>query len=260
MSTTYTDLPGTNYPDGWDVFENKNDVSRDMQPYVTQYKQMIENGDYAGAKKLLDDYPQLKKTVISANDFNKLQDAISAMQRFVTRSEQQVVFSAEAPSDQVAGDVWIDTDGNSDVYLKTADGTYQKQGSFGTADTAKEADNGIHVYTHTKTGTVHNLVGTGRDIKFISTAAWNPGDTMTINGQECRCFDRGGTRVEGAALFTSSVLVSATLSGTSTEGVWNCFFELGVSSASKGKILSIELVSKLPENPVATTLYLIPKG
>ncbi|MBR5874824.1 MAG: hypothetical protein IKY90_08860, partial [Oscillospiraceae bacterium] len=45
------------------------------------------------------------------------------------------------------------------------------------------ADNGIFTYVHTKSGTVHNLAGSGENIKFIAAADWNEGDSLTINGK-----------------------------------------------------------------------------
>lgn len=191
MSTTYTDLSGTNYPDGWDVFENKNDVSRDMRPYVIQYKQMIENGNYAGAKALLDTYPQLKKTVISADDFNKLQDAISAMQRFVTRSEQQIVFSAEEPSDQTVGDAWVKlTSTGAEMYQLTEDGYVLRFSNAAVKlRTARKIGNalfdGTEDITLTQIGAATSAQGTKIDnlttevkyIKKVSSLPANPDPT-----------------------------------------------------------------------------------
>ena len=136
MSITYTDLPSTQYPDSVDVFENKMDVTIDMHPYVNQYKTYFNSGNVAAAKGLLDTYPQLKNMIISANDFNKLQDAMSAMQRFVKRSQQQIIFSRTKPSGanaQAIGDVWVEisTNGNK-LHELTSTGYVERMGSSAT--------------------------------------------------------------------------------------------------------------------------------
>ena len=133
-----------------------------------------------------------------------------------------------------------------------------------TADDA--IDMGISIYTHEKNGTVHNLIGpansstlTGRNIKFASRAEWEPGDTLTINGEECVCYDTLKTPIEGIVIFANDVVVTATLSWMTVSKRWACFFDVGVSATSKGGITNIEFVSALPSSPIATTLYLIPK-
>jgi hypothetical protein len=42
--------------------------------------------------------------------------------------------------------------------------------------------NQIQTYTHSKSGTVHNLVGNGSNIEFLTTASYDKGDTFTVNG------------------------------------------------------------------------------
>ncbi len=45
------------------------------------------------------------------------------------------------------------------------------------------SDAAISTYTHTKTGTVHALTGSGNKIEFKATADFAEGDTWTVNGQ-----------------------------------------------------------------------------
>lgn len=126
MSTTYKDLPGTNYPDGIDTFENKIDANAAMYPFVQQYKELFSRGNVAAARALLDTYPQLKSMIIAADDFNKLQDAMIAMERFVKRDQQQIIFSATEPTGetvQAVGDVWVKlTSTGAEMYQLTEDG------------------------------------------------------------------------------------------------------------------------------------------
>lgn len=42
---------------------------------------------------------------------------------------------------------------------------------------------GVHVYTHTKEGTVHNFAGEGATGRAKITADFNPGDTIQLNGE-----------------------------------------------------------------------------
>lgn len=127
MSITYTDLIGTVYPDNIDSFENKINLSADMQPLAVQYKSLLSTGDIAGAQAILDANPKLKQSSITADDFNTLQDAIIAVQRFFKREKQQVIFSTEEPSGenlQSVGDVWVKLldDGSSEMYELTENG------------------------------------------------------------------------------------------------------------------------------------------
>ncbi|WP_418718257.1 hypothetical protein [Candidatus Allofournierella merdipullorum] len=50
------------------------------------------------------------------------------------------------------------------------------------ADNALAADDGVKVYTHTKSGTVHNFAGTGANGRAKMTADVQAGDTFTVNG------------------------------------------------------------------------------
>ena len=51
-----------------------------------------------------------------------------------------------------------------------------------TADTALAADDGVKVYTHTKSGSVHDFAGTGPNGRARMTADVEKGDTFTVNG------------------------------------------------------------------------------
>ncbi|WP_394968107.1 hypothetical protein [Candidatus Allofournierella merdipullorum] len=50
------------------------------------------------------------------------------------------------------------------------------------ADSALAADDGVKVYTHTKSGTVHNFAGSGANGRAKLTADVQAGDTFTVNG------------------------------------------------------------------------------
>ena len=127
MSNTYNDLIGTVYPDNIDSFENKVDLSIEIQPLAVQYKNLLASGNFSGAQSILENNPELAKAVITANDINALQDAIIAVQRFFKREKQQVIFSVEEPTGeniQSVGDIWVKIleDGTGEMYELTEDG------------------------------------------------------------------------------------------------------------------------------------------
>lgn len=51
------------------------------------------------------------------------------------------------------------------------------------ADSATAADDGVKVYTHSRSGTVNELTGDGPNGRALMTADVQPGDTWTVNGQ-----------------------------------------------------------------------------
>lgn len=59
---------------------------------------------------------------------------------------------------------------------------YATNGKPGVVDKSDEAENGVFVYTHTKSGTVHEFTGTGANGRAKMTADVEAGDTFTVNG------------------------------------------------------------------------------
>ena len=65
---------------------------------------------------------------------------------------------------------------------------YARTGTYGavdralSADRAVQSDDGVKVYTHTKSGTVHNFAGSGANGRALMTADVEAGDTFTVNG------------------------------------------------------------------------------
>ena len=108
MSKTYTDLPQTSYPDKFDAFENKSDLTNDMLSLANTYKSYIARSRFAEAKSFLERNSALRAMLINADDINKLQDAMMALQRV----QQSVVYSNDRPTpttypNQVVGNLWI---------------------------------------------------------------------------------------------------------------------------------------------------------
>lgn len=81
MSQTYTDLVYTNIPDAQDNFDYKLDVDIETSPLVDQYYTLINQKDFTGLVAFLEDNPKLRRTVITAEDWNRLRDAVIGLQR-----------------------------------------------------------------------------------------------------------------------------------------------------------------------------------
>ena len=80
-------------------------------------------------------------------------------------------------------------------------------GKTGTAVTLDPQDvGGLSAYTCATSGTTHALTGTGNNIKFVADAAYNEGDTITVNGQVVTAQTQ-----DGAALVTGAWASGATV-------------------------------------------------
>jgi hypothetical protein len=101
------------------------------------------------------------------------------------------------------------------MHKKNSDGTYDNLYPVSNASLIIDSNTAgvIHTYTHEKTGTVHNLIGTGRNIIFFATAGISEGDTWQVNG-----VTKSATLSNGDALttdlFKSENWVSCIYDGT----------------------------------------------
>ncbi|MEG1268939.1 MAG: hypothetical protein RSD35_06780, partial [Oscillospiraceae bacterium] len=122
------------------------------------------NAGTAGMQQILDAYPNL-----IAKKFNLLVDSLDTeISSRYTKAETDAKIGAKVV-EIGAGDM------AKAVYDTNGDGV------------VNDSDNGIFVYTHTKSGTVHNFVfGSGLSSpangKALMTAALSAGDTVQING------------------------------------------------------------------------------
>ena len=93
--------------------------------------------------------------------------------------------------------------------------------------------NGIMPYTHTKSGTVHQLIGSGNNIKFAATAAFAEGDSVAVNGNTCTAKTISGDALWGG-FWTEGAVVSCWLNET---GDALNFSGAGLSEADKAKLV-----------------------
>lgn len=86
-----------------------------------------------------------------------------------------------------------------------------------------KAENTISEYTHLKSGTIHHLTGKGNNIKFKTTAKWNRGDSLLINGKEARIYNYTGARLEKTEIFASSVIVNMSIMYVESQDIYICY-------------------------------------
>lgn len=76
---TYTDAKLSNFPDKIDDLPRLSDVSATTVGKMNQYNSLMASGDFVGANEILDD--ELAKCLFTADTYNKLRDAIIAVER-----------------------------------------------------------------------------------------------------------------------------------------------------------------------------------
>jgi hypothetical protein len=81
MSTTYSDLIYSNYPDSCDTYEYMNDLSLETLNLAKQYQDLINSNKFTDAAQLLIDNPNLNKIMFNAEKYNKLIDSVKAIER-----------------------------------------------------------------------------------------------------------------------------------------------------------------------------------
>lgn len=98
-------------------------------------------------------------------------------------------------------------------------------GKTGTAVTLDPQDvGGFSTYTCTTSGTTHALTGTGNNIKFVADAAFEAGDTITVNGQAVTAQTQDGAALSGGAWASGATVVcwlngaALTVSGSGNGG------------------------------------------
>jgi hypothetical protein len=86
-------------------------------------------------------------------------------------------------------------------------------------------------------------------MKFIATADWNPGDSLTVNGKATHCMNSLFERIETEDLFKCSACVTATIRTMLDHNI--CFFKQG------GAGLNFKIVSGTtqPASPRENTIW-----
>lgn len=124
-----------------------------------------------------------------------------------------------------------EADGTLDVYYKALQdgGDADKLGGK-LPEYYAAAANALGQYTHTKSGTVHELTGTGDNIRFVATADFAAGDTVKVNGTTCTASTMSGDAL-WAGFFKSGAVVVCYRTGNALN-----FSGGGLAAAEAAKI------------------------
>lgn len=88
---TYEDTPLTNFPDAEDNWARMSDITATLLPVALQYNTLWENGQIDEANALLDANPNLLNTIFNADKWNKLRDAVIAIERYYLNDVQEFI-------------------------------------------------------------------------------------------------------------------------------------------------------------------------
>lgn len=96
-----------NYPkNGFIEKKEFADPTEEDNELITQYNDLISNGDLVGAKELLEANPDLIKKQITSEDMNRLSEELRNTEITVQQGRQSIYYG-EAPTTFKVGDVWI---------------------------------------------------------------------------------------------------------------------------------------------------------
>lgn len=93
MSTTYTDLTETKFPNAVDDLSRMSDLASSDLTLVNQYYTYYNAGNLTAAAQLLADNPTLINKLFNAAKFNILRDALIALERFYLSDVQTYINS-----------------------------------------------------------------------------------------------------------------------------------------------------------------------
>ena len=129
MSTTYTDLTETQFPDKVDDLSRMSDLTVSDVALVNQYYTYYNAGNLAAAAQLLIDNPTLMNKIFNAAKFNILRDALIALQRYYKSDVQTYIDSTrESLQDEIDTFVPMGTYSSSTSYVKNNIVTYSGNG------------------------------------------------------------------------------------------------------------------------------------
>lgn len=129
MSTTYTDLTETQFPDKVDDLSRMSDLTVSDVALVNQYYTYYNAGNLAAAAQLLIDNPTLMNKIFNAAKFNILRDALIALQRYYKSDVQTYIDSTrESLQGEINTFVPMGTYSSSTSYVKNNIVTYAGNG------------------------------------------------------------------------------------------------------------------------------------
>lgn len=116
---SYADLYESNFPASCDLFEDKMDITSDLESYYEQWKGYMQAGNKTSADQIIENHPNLKKCITSAEDFNKMFHSIQAVERWVFYNIDQSL------NEKINNELWL-----HDISIETGDWTLQSDGTY----------------------------------------------------------------------------------------------------------------------------------
>ena len=104
VSTTYNDLPLTNFPDSIDTFLNYLNITATDASLIAQYQAAVESGDFTTAQTVLAQIPSYTQKLVKATDLNKIMQSILALERFYKTDVQSYVAQKQTEWEAIVGD------------------------------------------------------------------------------------------------------------------------------------------------------------
>lgn len=95
MSTTYPDLPLTDFPQSEDQFTTWLNIIASDGPLILQYQSALQKGNTKLANQILSQIPNGTQKIIKAVDINKYSEAILALERFYNGDIQPYIESKQ---------------------------------------------------------------------------------------------------------------------------------------------------------------------
>ena len=89
MSRTYPLYYQSLFPDEIDQFDRFTDLTLDTITYANQYNTYMLKGDFTNAAKVLIEHPELKPSLINAENLNRIIDAIKCIETFYVEDVQK---------------------------------------------------------------------------------------------------------------------------------------------------------------------------
>ena len=182
MSTTYPSYPGTNYPDSVDTFSKIVDVTISTLPYAILYQNYFQKGDLESASQVLTEHPELELCLMNADKFNKLVDAIKAieMDHNSTKSKLNTVSNQTSSNTSSISNLTtnvnnittnVTTLSNSVSTLNTKITNIENTGTTVTKETI-----GL--------GNVDNTADKNKSVKYATSAGSCTGNAATANNSD----------------------------------------------------------------------------
>lgn len=81
LGERYADTPLTNFPIKEDIFDRMSDITSALLPFINDYNRYMSENNLVEANQLLASNPKLLECFFNADKYNRLRDAIIAMQR-----------------------------------------------------------------------------------------------------------------------------------------------------------------------------------